>query len=99
MKYFMVEGILTSTEPIEDAIMESHIKYSKKAMEEGLILMSGLKEDMSGVLLLMKAETKTAIEEYLEKEPFRLHGLQEYRTMEFTPHYIKEDGFGMSTEA
>ena len=48
MKYFIVEGMLKDSSPINDDIMKKHMAYTQKAMDKGLILMSGLKDDMSG---------------------------------------------------
>ena len=56
MKYFMIEGTLTDADKINDDIMKEHMAYTQKAMDSGLILMSGLKSDMSGGLFIMKAE-------------------------------------------
>ena len=54
MKYFIVEGIIKNSDLSNEAIMKEHMAYSKKAMDEGLILMSGLKSDISGGLFIMK---------------------------------------------
>ena len=45
MKYFFVEGILKKSPPIPENIMQDHINYSKKAMDNGLILMTATKSD------------------------------------------------------
>ena len=65
MKYFVVEGTITNADLMNDNIMKEHMAYSQKAMDEGLILMSGLKEDMSGGLFVMKAESPKTLEIYL----------------------------------
>ncbi len=48
MKYFIVEGIIKNPNPIDENTMKEHMAYTQKAMDEGLILMSGLKVNMSG---------------------------------------------------
>ena len=90
MKYFIVEGNLKSSDPIDDNIMKEHMNYSGKAMKEGSILMTGLKEDMSGVVFIMKAENPEKVEEYLSKEPLKIHDIQDYKVTEFSPHYFNE---------
>lgn len=90
MKYFIVEGNLKSFDPIDDTIMKEHMDYSGKAMKEGSILMTGLKEDMSGVIFIMKAEAPEEVEKYLSKEPLKIHDIQEYKVTEFSPHYFNE---------
>lgn len=90
MKYFIVEGIIKNADLINDDIMKQHMAYSQKAMDEGLILMSGLKEDMSGGLFVMKAEDAKKVEDYLSFEPLKVHGIQEYKIIEFSPHYFNQ---------
>ncbi|CEK37380.1 YciI family protein [Paraclostridium sordellii] len=90
MKYFIVEGILKSTNEIDKDTMTKHMNYSQKAMDEGIILMSGLKENMSGGIFIMKSDSIENIKEYLDNEPFKLEGIQDYKIVEFSPHYFNE---------
>lgn len=88
MKYFIVEGMLKNQGPIDENTMKNHMAYTQKAMDKGLILMSGLKENMSGGLFVMKADSIEDVEEYLASEPFKVSGIQDYKIIEFTPHYF-----------
>lgn len=90
MNYFIVEGIIKNAELMNDNIMKEHMAYSKKAMDEGLILMSGLKDDMSGGLFIMKSESLEKVEAYLTSEPLKLANIQDYRVIEFAPHYFNQ---------
>lgn len=90
MKYFIVEGIIKNADLMTEDIMKEHMAYSQKAMDKGLILMSGLKEDMSGAVFIMKAESNEEIENYLGSEPFKLNEIQDYKTVEFSPHYFNQ---------
>ena len=54
MKYFIIEGILKNTEKMNDEIMKEHMAYTSKAMESGLILMSGLHEEYSTTHIFFK---------------------------------------------
>lgn len=90
MKYFIIEGILKKSEPIDENIMKAHMAYSKEAMDKGLILMSGLKSNMSGGLFIMKSESLEKVEEYLSSEPFKLANIQDYHVIEFSPHYFNQ---------
>ncbi|SHM90150.1 Uncharacterized conserved protein YciI, contains a putative active-site phosphohistidine [Anaerosporobacter mobilis DSM 15930] len=89
MKCFIVEGTL-KMEQVEENTMNEHKAYSQKAMDAGLIVMSGLKSDMSGGLFIMKADSIAQVEEYLSAEPFKVAGIQEYRVIEYMPHYINQ---------
>ena len=88
MKYYMVEGIILDAGKMDDAIMKEHMAYTQKAMDSGMIFLSGLKTDMSGGVFLMKAEKPEEIESYLAGEPFKRNGIQAYRWVEFDTHYI-----------
>lgn len=90
MKYFIIEGTITNADLMNDDIMQEHMEYSQKAMDKGLILTSGLKEDMSGGLFVMKSESREIIDEYLVNEPLKLNGIQEYKVIEFSPHYFNK---------
>ena len=90
MKYFIVEGIIKNPNKIDENIMKKHKAYSQKAMDEGLILMSGLKQDMSGGLFVMKAESIEIVENYLSDEPFKKYGIQDYKLIEFEHHYFNQ---------
>ncbi|MCR1949826.1 YciI family protein [Clostridium sp. DSM 100503] len=87
MKYFIIEGKLNTTVEIDESVMNAHIAYSQKAIEKGVTLITGLKEDMSGGVLIMKANSLEEIENYLNSDPLKTAGSQEYRILEFTPHY------------
>lgn len=69
MKFFIVEGTIKNPDLINDNIMKDHMSYSQKAMDKGLILMSGLKSDMSGGLFIMKSESIDDVHNYLSAEP------------------------------
>ncbi|MFR3560104.1 MAG: YciI family protein [Paraclostridium sordellii] len=90
MRYFIVEGILKSKDEIDKDTMTKHMNYSQKAMDDGLILMSGLKKNMSGGIFIMKSDSIENIKEYLDNEPFKLEGIQDYNIIEFSPHYFNE---------
>ena len=83
MKYFIVEGILKDSDKINEDIMKEHMAYTQKAMDEGIILVSGLKSDMSGGIFVIKSESVEKLESYLSKEPFKLYGIQDYKFVEF----------------
>lgn len=87
MKYFIIEGKLNSSVEIDESVMNEHVAHSQKAIEKGVTLISGLKEDMSGGILIMKANSLEDVEAYLNADPLKIAGSQEYRIMEFTPHY------------
>ena len=55
MEFFMIEGNLVEHPNMNDELMKEHKAYTKKAMDAGMILFSGLKKGMDGVVFVMKA--------------------------------------------
>lgn len=96
MKYFMVEGTLKNIENLNDEVMKQHMAYTQKAMDERMIFLSGLKKDQSGGVFLIKSDTEEQLKEYLDQEPMHVHGIQDYRYVEFDAHYISEDSHWFS---
>lgn len=92
MKFFIVEGIIKDAGKMNDSIMREHMAYTQEAMDRGMTFMAGLKSDNSGGISIQKAEDETSLKHYLDNEPFYIHGIQEYRVMEFDAHYINENG-------
>lgn len=90
MKYFMVEGTILNADEMSDDIMKTHMEYTQKAIDEGMILLSGLKEDMSGGIFIMKSDSLKKIEGFLFNEPFKKNGIQNYRVTEFRAHYVNQ---------
>nr|WP_312983765.1 YciI family protein [Clostridioides sp.] len=90
MKYFIVESIIKNADLVDENTMIKHMAYSQKAMDEGLILMSGLKVNMSGGVFIMKADSLEKVENYLSSEPLKVSGIQDYIFTEFTPHYFNQ---------
>lgn len=90
MKYFIIEGTIKNPDKMNDNIMKEHMSYSQKAMDAGLILMSGLQSDMSGGLFIMKADTIEEVKEYLDHEPLKTYEIQDYKIIEFEPHYFNQ---------
>ena len=90
MKYFIVEGTLKNPNKIDDTIMKEHMSYTQKAMDKGLILMSGLKSDMSGGLFVIKSKSIETLKDYISNEPFKTYDIQDYKIIEFDPHYFNQ---------
>lgn len=90
MKYFMVEGTIIDVSKMSDDIMIEHQAYTQEAMVKGDYFLSGLKEDMSGGIFLMKANSLSDLKRYLNEEPFYVAGIQTYRMIEFNYHYVND---------
>ena len=46
---------------------------------------------MSGGLFIMKSDSLAHVQTYLENEPFYTYGIQTYRIIEFSPHFLTQN--------
>lgn len=90
MNFYLIEGTIINGEVMSEEIMKEHITYTSQAMAQGMIFLSGLKSDMSGGVFLVKAECLNDVQDYLDKEPLGMHGIQRYRVLPFDVHYVEE---------
>jgi uncharacterized protein YciI len=68
-----------------DQFLNEHIEFLNAQYESGNFLASGRKEPRTGGIILAKADSKSALEEIIEKDPFKIHDLADYELTEFIP--------------
>ncbi|GET22632.1 YciI family protein [Prolixibacter denitrificans] len=90
MLYFMIEGTFYDPLPVEpdelQKLIKGHLTYLQKGFNEGWILFSGPKAHSGGGVILMKAESRKEVDDFLEEDPFQKAGIQEYHVVEFRFH-------------
>lgn len=91
MRLYLVEGTITHADKMTDDIMSEHKKYTQKWMDEGKILLSSLKSDMSGGLFIAKVNDEAILQSFLDEEPFFCHDIQTYTIQPIDVHYMNED--------
>lgn len=89
MKYFVAESIMTeplpvTAEELETRYLPLHVAHLQAGIAEGTLLLGGPCETGGGFLLL-RAESREAAEAFLERDPFRVRGLNRFRLTEFDP--------------
>ncbi|MGR3425625.1 MAG: YciI family protein [Pseudooceanicola nanhaiensis] len=65
--------------------LSGHREWLQSAVAEGTVLSAGRREDGSGGVVILTAETADAAREVLSADPFVQAGLAEYETIGFTP--------------
>jgi uncharacterized protein YciI len=63
------DGFFEQPTPEEDAAMEAHFQYLKKATEEGLILLAGPCLDDTFGLVVFRAEDEAAAQAFMLNDP------------------------------
>ena len=88
MKYFIAESVMNENLPVSPEQMEreylpQHVAYLQAAIGTGMLLMAGPCE--TGGFLILRAETREAVDAFLEKEPFYRNGFNRFVVKEFIP--------------
>lgn len=91
MKHFLVE--ITYTAPLAriDELVADHRDYLAKGYLEEMLLLSGPQTPRTGGIVLARAASKEDLQAFIEGDPFKKHGVAEYRIVEFTP--VKHQNF------
>ena len=79
---FVIELIYKVQLPEIDARMRAHIAFLKKYYAAGNFLLSGRKIPRDGGIILAVGE-RQEVEAIIRQDPFVLHGLADFRLIEF----------------
>lgn len=66
-----------------DAHMPAHVAFLKKYYAAGNFLVSGRKIPRDGGIILAVGKNRRQIEAIVEEDPFNVHGLADFRIIEF----------------
>ena len=78
---------LTYKVPLEqvDAHLTGHVAFLDRHYAAGNLVFSGRKNPRSGGILLSGLTTIAEAEAMIKEDPFHVHGLADYRLIDFTP--------------
>ena len=74
-----------------DQFINDHIEFLNEQYELGHFLASGRKVPRTGGIILSNIKSKLALEEIIEKDPFKIHKLATYELTEFVPSKTCEE--------
>ena len=80
---FIIELIYKAALAEIDAHMDAHVAFLKKYYSAGNFLVSGRKIPRDGGIILAVGKNREQIEAIVREDPFHLHGLAEFRVIEF----------------
>lgn len=88
----MFIAILTYKKPLEevDRFLQAHREYLAEHYDAGDFIASGPQTPRVGGVILMKAESRAVVDSIIEKDPFNINGIADYRIVEFTPTMFVE---------
>lgn len=99
MKYFLAQSVMRDPLPVpaEDIpkiYIPMHEKHIASGIEAGMVLFAGPKTEEGGGLMIARAESREALEEFLSRDPFTKFGLAGFEVKEFLMNdrseYVKE---------
>jgi uncharacterized protein YciI len=88
---FVIELQYTAALAAIDARMAAHVKFLKKYYASGHFLVSGRKIPRDGGIILAVARSRQEIEQIMNEDPFRRHGLADVRIIEFRDSQRADD--------
>jgi uncharacterized protein YciI len=88
---FVIELIYRAELSQIDAHMKAHVAFLKKYYAAGNFLVSGRKIPRDGGIILSVAKDKQALQAIIEQDPFYVHGLAEFRIIEFRASQRADD--------
>ena len=83
----MFIAILTYKKPLSevDRFLTAHREYLAKHYAAGDFIASGPQSPRVGGVILMKAESREAVNAIIAEDPFHINGIADYQIVEFTP--------------
>lgn len=73
-----------------DVHLDEHVAFLEQNYATGYFIASGPKVPRTGGLIIATAETRALLQEVLETDPFKKHGLARYAVTEFRPSMMAE---------
>jgi uncharacterized protein YciI len=80
---FVIELVYKAPLAEIDAHMKGHVAFLNKHYAAGHFLVSGRKIPRDGGIILALGESKSQIEALVAEDPFHIHGLADFRIVEF----------------
>lgn len=83
----MFIAILTYRKPLSevDRYLQAHRDYLTEHYAAGDLITSGPQNPRVGGVIMIKAESRAAVDRILAQDPFNIHGIADYQIVEFTP--------------
>jgi uncharacterized protein YciI len=88
---FLIELIYKADLAKIDAHMAAHVRFLKKYYAAGNFLVSGRKIPRDGGIILAVGSNRRQIEAIVEEDPFYMHGLADFRIVEFRASQRADD--------
>ncbi|ROT10253.1 GTP cyclohydrolase [Muribaculaceae bacterium Isolate-104 (HZI)] len=83
----MFIAILTYKKPLEevDRHLQAHRDYLAEHYAAGDFIASGPQTPRTGGVIMIKAESRAAVDSIIAQDPFHINSIADYQIVEFTP--------------
>ena len=88
---FVIELVYKTELTKIDAHMAAHVKFLKKYYASGHFVISGRKIPRDGGIILAVGKSREEIDRIVTEDPFHMHGLAEFRIIEFRASQRADD--------
>jgi len=85
MNLFVIDLTYTADLAEVDKFLEPHRAFLKEHYSSEVFLASGPKNPRTGGVILARAASRAAVEAIVDRDPFRLEGIADYKITEFSP--------------
>ncbi len=89
----MFIAILTYRKPLEevDRFLQAHRDYLAEHYAAGDFIASGPQNPRIGGVIMLKADSRAAVDTIISQDPFKINGIADYQIVEFTPTLFRDD--------
>ena len=88
---FVIELVYKAELAEIDAHMTAHVKFLKKYYAAGVFVVSGRNIPRDGGIILAVGESRERIEAIVREDPFHVHGLADFKVIEFRASQRADD--------
>ena len=91
----MFIAILSYKKPLSevDRFLAAHREYLAKHYAAGDFIASGPQTPRVGGVIMMKADSREAVDAIIAEDPFNINDIANYQIVEFTPTMFANDSF------
>ncbi|HEY9087327.1 MAG TPA: YciI family protein [Anaerolineaceae bacterium] len=85
MKHFIINIIYRAEMDEINRVLPQHRAFLRGGYERGLLLCSGPQNPRTGGIIVARAESLDAIQDFFQQDPYLLQGVAEHQFIEFEP--------------
>ncbi len=94
MAFFVLSASYSEPLPVTaaevEALLPAHKEFIMRGIRAGDVLCAGPKKSGDGGFVIVKAETRAALEDYISTDPYFQKGIFHFDITEFTPYDYPE---------